>query len=284
MLMTSDNDKNLRGFAGLSGLASVISIIDEPVLPESEADNNPSKLSSQSQQVATPSETGEKDADSPPIKSVEKNGGLGLKLILAIIIISCAVFVIWLTCSGDKDTLYRPPSFLQSDSYPKSSPDPGVQTSGTPQGTGLSYIKPPVGTSNLLSVAEIRWCIRESIRIEAMRDVVDNDVGISEFNRIVDDYNSRCASYRYRNGSLSQAKRDVAPYQSQIVAEAIHVASQWGRSHFSVDPDISTSSTLKNNAKYIKAAQQLLMDLGYAPGPVDGKYGRQTVEAVKDEI
>ncbi len=32
---------------------------------------------------------------------------------------------------------------------------------------------------------------------------------------------------------------------------------------------------------YTREAQQLLTDLGYDPGPVDGQYGPQTADAVK---
>jgi hypothetical protein len=134
----------------------------------------------------------------------------------------------------------------------------------------------------VLSVPEIRWCIREGIRIEAMRDVIDNNAGIDEFNRIVNDYNSRCGSYRYRQGSQSRAERDVEAYRSQIVAEAIREARQLGRSYPSVSPGASTSSAPKKpNAQHTREAQQLLTDLGYDPGPVDGDYGRRTADAVK---
>lgn len=288
MPMAGDNDKDKKGFSGLSDLASEVSGIDEPIKPEPKAEAKPSapKQPPQPQREAAPSEPERKTTSSPPpietVSSGKSGGGSGGKWILGIIGV---IFVIWLINSGDqsnKKPSYTPPSSSQSYSYPQSTPAPAVQTPSTTQSAGLQYTKPSVGTNNVLSVQEIRWCIREGIRIEAMRDVIDNNAGIDEFNRIVNDYNSRCGSYRYREGSQSRAERDVEAYRSQIVSEAIREARQLGRSYPSVSPGVSTSTAPKKpNAQYTREAQQLLTDLGYDPGPVDGDYGRRTADAVK---
>jgi hypothetical protein len=84
-----------------------------------------------------------------------------------------------------------------------------------------SESKPSIGTNHLLSAAEIRYCLAESIRIEAARNVMDKQSSshIARFNRYVDDYNSRCSKYRYRAGALERARRDINPYRGQIRAE-----------------------------------------------------------------
>jgi len=289
MPMAGENDKNKKGFSGLSDLASEVSGIDEPIQPESKTEVKPSaiKQPSQPQRETAPSESERKTTSSPPpietVSSGKSGGGSGGKWILGIIGV---IFVIWLINNGgqsNKKPSYTPPSSSQSYSYPQSTPAPAVQTPSTTQSAGLQYTKPSVGTNNVLSVPEIRWCIREGIRIEAMRDVIDTNAGIDEFNRIVNDYNSRCGSYRYREGSQSRAERDVEAYRSQIVSEAIRDARQLGsRSYPSVSPGASTSSGPKKpNAQHTREAQQLLTDLGYDPGPVDGDYGRRTADAVK---
>ncbi len=94
------------------------------------------------------------------------------------------------------------------------------------ENTELRYVEPPVGTGNLLSVPQIRWCVREGIRIEAIRDVVDNHSEISRFNRKVTNYNNRCGNYSYYRGNLLRAERDVEPYRSQIIAKAIREATR----------------------------------------------------------
>ncbi|HCG7257504.1 TPA: peptidoglycan-binding protein, partial [Vibrio parahaemolyticus] len=290
--MAGDNDKNKKGFSGLSDLASDVSGIDEPIKPELKAEAKPStpKQPPQPQRDTTPSEPERKTTSSPPpietVSSGKSGGGSGGKWILGIIGV---IFVIWLINNGDQNKRkpsYTPPSSSQNYSYPQSTPAPAVQTPSTTQSAGLQYTKPSVGTNNVLSVPEIRWCIREGIRIEAMRDVIDNNAGIDEFNRIVNDYNSRCGSYRYRQGSQSRAERDVEAYRSQIVSEAIREARQLGHSYQpsypSVSPGVSTSTAPKKpNAQYTREAQQILTNLGYDPGPVDGDYGRRTADAVK---
>lgn len=287
--MAGDNDKDKKGFSGLSDLASEVSDINEPIKPEPKAEAKPStpKQPPQPQRETAPSEPERKTTSSPPpietVSSGKSGGGSGGKWILGIIGV---IFVIWMINNAgqsNKKPSYTPPSSSQNYSYPQSTPAPAVQTPSTTQSAGLQYTKPSVGTNNVLSVPEIRWCIREGIRIEAMRDVIDNNAGIDEFNRIVNDYNSRCGSYRYREGSQSRAERDVEAYRSQIVSEAIRDVRQLGsRSYPSVSPGASTSSAPKKpNAQYTKEAQQLLTDLGYDPGPVDGDYGRRTADAVK---
>lgn len=298
MPMAGDKDK--KGFSGLSDLASKVSGIDEPIKPEPKAE---AKQPTLPQREAAPSKPKRKTINSPsPIEAVNpgKSGdGSGVKWILGIIGV---IFVIWMVNSGsqsnnnkkpsysspsspqsNKISSYSPPSSPQSYSYPQSAPNPAVQSPSTTQSAGLQYTKPSAGTWNVLSVPEIRWCIREDIRIKAMRNVIDNNAGIDEFNHIVNNYNIRCGSYRYREGSQSRAERDVEAYRSQISLGAIREARQLGsRPYSSVSSGASTSSALKKpNAEYTKEAQQLLTDLGYDPGPVDGDYGRRTAGAVK---
>lgn len=87
-----------------------------------------------------------------------------------------------------------------------------------------SYHKPSIGSNNVLSVSQIRWCTRESIRIEAMRNVFDTNGGISEFNKIVNDYNARCGNYRYRRGDLTSAQSEVETHRAAITSEAVREA------------------------------------------------------------
>lgn len=290
--MAGDNDNDKKGFSGLSDLASEVSDINEPIKPEPKTEAKPStpKQPPQPQRDTTTSEPEQKSTSSPPpvetVNTGNNEGGSGGKWIFGIISV---IFVIWLINNAEqsnKKPSYTQPSSSQSYGSPKSTPAPVTQTQSTTQSAGLQYTKPSVGTNNVLSVPEIRWCIREGIRIEAMRDVIDNNTGIDEFNRIVNDYNSRCGSYRYREGSQSRAERDVEAYRSQIVSEAIREARQLGRSYQpsypSVSPEVSTSTAPKKpNAQFTREAQQILTDLGYEPGPEDGDYGRRTADAVK---
>ena len=133
-------------------------------------------------------------------------------------------------------------SSSQSYNYPQNTPAPTVQTPNATQSAALEYTKPSVGTNNLLSVSEIRWCLHEQIRIEAMRDVVNTRAGIDELNRIVNDYNSRCAQHRSREGARSQAERAIESYKTQISEEAVREARKLGYADYASYPSASSGT------------------------------------------
>jgi len=226
--MAGNNDKGKKGFSGLSDLASEVSGIDELIKPEPKAEAKPSTTKPPPQPQREKASPERKTKSTPPpvetVSSGNNTGGSGGKWILGIIGVAFVISLINNGWQSNRTSSYDPPSKSQSYSYPQSSPAPAVRAPSSVQNTGLQYTKPSVGTNNVLSVPQIRWCIREGIRIEAMRDVIDSNEEIGKFNRIVVDYNSRCGSYRFRQGSQSRAERDVEPYRSQIVAEAIREA------------------------------------------------------------
>lgn len=89
------------------------------------------------------------------------------------------------------------------------------------ESTRLVEDKPPVGSSLVLSNAQIRYCLAEDIRMDAAKAVADSYSAddVERFNRMVADYNSRCANFRYRRGALESARQDVTPYRSQLQSE-----------------------------------------------------------------
>jgi hypothetical protein len=119
----------------------------------------------------------------------------------------------------------KPVSSQKSNSGKQSAP---AQTAQAPKPAQKDdfYTKPPVGDDNVLSVPEIRWCIRQGIIIEAKRNILNTNSQIGRFNKVVDDYNDRCGSYRYRKGDQSQAEKDVAPYRQEIIAQAVAEAKK----------------------------------------------------------
>lgn len=279
--MSDESEK--KGFGGLSSLASEI---QEEALPKKPA-SPPAKPTSEKASAASNGKAGtqtnasEPRPPSPPRPVAQMppppKGSSAAKWFWSVVGIGVLVV---LFNAGQDD---RRNSGSRSTYSPSSAPSTYTPPRSAPS---LEFSKPPVGTNSVLSVTQIRWCIREGIRVEAMRDIIDTNEGIDEFNRIVNDYNSRCGSYRYRQGSQSRAERDVEAYRSQIVSEAIREARQLGRSYEpsfpSVSPRASTNSAPKKpSAQYTREAQQLLTDLGYDPGPVDGDYGRRTADAVK---
>lgn len=297
-----DKKNSKRGFSGLVDLVSDVSGADEdssqdPLSSSSSPSGNiPGHTASDDREVENKnsSRTDEnwttwtmgqskrrKTSDSvPPIKTVEKEksgDGSVKKWFLGIIAI---IFVIWLFSNGeqtDKSTLYNSTQPKQTGNTTQSNAPP-ITSPKKNHKTELQYEKPPVGTNNKLFVPQICWCLRESIRIETMRDLVDSDYGVDVFNKIVEDYNCRCASYQYLQGSLESAQRQVETHRSQIVSEAISDAEILG---LTFNPNETSKVSRRPGTKITREAQMLLTELGYDPGPIDGQYGRRTADSVK---
>ncbi|MCY4052800.1 MAG: hypothetical protein OXE98_02845 [Hyphomicrobiales bacterium] len=82
--------------------------------------------------------------------------------------------------------------------------------------------RPPVGKNNLLSMAELHYCLAEEIRLEGARaylDIYGYSGEVGRFIWMVDDYNNRCASFQYRAGDLERAQHAVEVFKSDILTE-----------------------------------------------------------------
>lgn len=179
---------------------------------------------------------------------------------------------------------YTPPS---SSSTYTASPAPK-----TPR-TVLEFSKPPVGQNNILSMPQIRWCLREDIRVQALRPLTTSNQEIDQFNAVVSDYNRRCGSFRYRQGTLERARREVEAVRAEIVAATIQESpTQLGGSSGTrsaetrkVMPPPSVPSVQRRpshqRSEVVFQIQSLLKQLGYNPGPADGIYGVKTKAAIE---
>ena len=204
----------------------------------------------------------------------------GWKWILGI---SAVIVVIWMAAgSGNKNQ--TSPSYSSSPSAPSYSPP--AETPAVP--SRLSEELPPVGTNNVLSSAQLRYCLAEDIRLESAKAAVNNfiDSHVDRFNGMVSNYNSRCGQFRYRKGALESARSEVERYRADLQAE--------GRGRFST----GTSAAPKSPPQVVKptpsavsppaqaarpepdstvfAIQQRLNQLGYNAGVADGFAGGGT--------
>jgi hypothetical protein len=86
---------------------------------------------------------------------------------------------------------------------------------------GISETQPPVGRGLTLERPQIRWCVAEDIRLEAGRRALHGDRkgDVQRFNEMVQDFNARCASYRYRSGMLQSVRGEVEARRSQLEAD-----------------------------------------------------------------
>ena len=132
---------------------------------------------------------------------------------------------------------------------------------------------PSAGRNQLLSVAELRWCMREDIRIEVLHTRGARS-DAARFNEAAGNYNLRCARFRYREDDFAEARRDIDEARSSIVSEALAEA-------FALTTPEKDKLAAAGYSVLTKDVQELLHALGYAPGPVDGRYGARTRAAVE---
>lgn len=133
---------------------------------------------------------------------------------------------------------------------------------------------PPTGRDRLFSVAEIRWCLREDVRIEVLQQRLASQES-QRFNVMVGEYNRRCTRFRYRDNELELARRDIDDARRWIVEEAL------GEAYASSASETQTKLAGVGYSLLTQDVQELLRAVGQNPGPVDGYYGAQTKAAVE---
>jgi len=108
-------------------------------------------------------------------------------------------------------------------------PRPNVAHQNITQTFEIQYDMPPTDTSYMLTIAQIRWILREDIRIEAMRDIINprNAHAVDKFNSMVNNYNARVAEFRYAVQDMEYAQREIEAMRDQIAWEAAHEARRW---------------------------------------------------------
>lgn len=310
------NSKDGKGFAGLVDLVSDLSDLS-PLGENNKSVEEPNRSHAQAKENAVSAirEGGQNRAQgsSPTWTSSEASSGMPIDTKFVLWALAVIVLVILYAMSQNGSTGQSSSSFsvqgesnseysestdgksaggnlsdlsltdLDSDEKPQNKTSPQNSTvSSRYDETQPEYEKPSKGTSNILSIPQIRWCIKSGMRIEAMRGIFISNSGIDRFNEIVADYNSRCGSYRYRQGNLALAQRQVEEWRGAIESEARAEATRIKQNLSSTSTGASTNNApMKPNAQHTREAQQLLTDLGYDPGPVDGDFGPRTANAVK---
>jgi hypothetical protein len=78
----------------------------------------------------------------------------------------------------------------------------------------------PYQTYRTVSVSELRYCKRQKARLEAVQNDQMSNPQIDRFNSAIEDYNSRCGSFRYRESDMDTVNREMANDQTNIRAEA----------------------------------------------------------------
>ena len=235
--MTNDpSGREARGFKGFDALVSDVSDMDVPK-PRSVHVAEKAKPASAVPAARHRSSGTESGDVSPKSPTPERSSfGPGWKAATAIVI-AIAVVGAWNSTPDKPQKPLQPTS--QAYSAPQAAPQAAVAppppVAAAPSRPATRKVeqqgeeKPPIGSDKVLSVAQIRYCLAEDIRMSALSKVIDDysQRQVDGFNALVADYNSRCASYRYRRGSLEAARRDVEARRVQLEREGVSRLRQW---------------------------------------------------------
>jgi hypothetical protein len=197
----SDNEK--KGFSGLSSLDTDI----DPVITSPKPQE---KIPATA--VPQPSKS-KNESSAPPLSFVvtpppESSELLFIKKYWGWIVIG--IFFIWVASSNNSPTVSNSKkSTSNSYSAPTSN---SYSTPTTPTyNTSIYESMPSYGSAQILNTNEIYYCLAEEVRIEANRTTQNqyDDYSVEKFNRTIADYNSRCSNFRYKEFSMSAAKKEL---------------------------------------------------------------------------
>ena len=236
----SSNDKKGKGFAGLD---SMVSDVTEDVTRATAA--SPPPPQPQSKPAVFP----EDGSQSPNSK---KTGigrvGWGIAGVIG--------FAVLISNSGDWNsppTSRDAPPSLSAPAAESQAPTPSETLPVASSTAGVE--KPPVGRDEVLGAPQIRYCITERIRIDAVESVINNayDHEVDRFNALVNDYNSRCGKFRYRGDDVERVRRELNPASAAIASAA---RSEWVRSSLGLDTPSTPPADLQVPAQQTSRPRQ----------------------------
>lgn len=207
-----------KGFAGLSSLVSDVDTTSPQPAPKKE----PAASAPNAGQSAQPRPQPNQQRQTYQEPAQPSSGGSSAgKWVLGI---AAVIGVFWLIGQANKTTTtssapaYYPPEQTATPSY---APPAETQAPSRPEES-----MPPVGQNQVLSTAQIRYCLAEDIRMESAKSAINNyiDADVDRFNAMVADYNSRCSSFRYQTNNrgrndLNSAQRDIEPFKVELQNE-----------------------------------------------------------------
>jgi hypothetical protein len=145
---------------------------------------------------------------------------------------------------------------------------------------------PARGSDILLAESEVRYCLFEAARLEAVRTAPRTPVQGAYLRLAIDDYNSRCAGFRADPGSLERLRRETQSRAGALRTQAGERMALWAASP--APPPREADSPLATGLRRLelsrpedaRAVQERLRALGYDPGPIDGVWGQRSHTAL----
>jgi peptidoglycan hydrolase-like protein with peptidoglycan-binding domain len=229
--------------------------------------------------------------------------------------------------SGPSSQRSAPPTRRVESSPPPYQPqqpnrDPFPSPSRTPfptDPTELSEVKPPIGSGNVLTRPNIRYCRFQKARLSSIEGDLRNSFETDEFNKLADDYNARCADFRYYEDDLRTVEDELRGRSAMLIQEGRRISAAWRSRSTSLNgtapgssspfdskptapampitglppeitgvpgsaPEKSRQDEMATNLidlNIANAVQKRLLELGFFRGPVNGVWGPQSRNALK---
>lgn len=195
-----DNASKATGFAALGDLSSVaMPAKAEPEAPAIKPEAPASAEARASPPAPEPTQTGPYQGQQASV-----GGRSGKGKVIAVVLVGLGA--LWMF-SGSNNHSGRPTS--ASTNSPAYTPSPPLESA------------PPIGTGLLLERDKVRYCVAEDIRLDGAKTALNhhNQFDVDRFNGMIADYNSRCSSFRYRQGVLESVRREAEADRFRLEAQ-----------------------------------------------------------------
>lgn len=137
-----------------------------------------------------------------------------------------AVFILMVIVNSDKKS-----TSTQNTTYTPSYQTPNQAPAYSPPTYGdTAEIPPPLGTNGTVTRPELRYCMFESARMDEIKIIMGSaasDRLISEYNKLVDNWNSRCQNTQYYAVDKTAIDFELAYSQDKINSDAMARWSSW---------------------------------------------------------
>ncbi len=196
-------------------------------------------------------------------------------------IVAAGILIASLSDKSPPRSTYNYPSQPSQPSYPSNENRVPAPVAPTPE--DFAEVIPQVGTGLTLSRSNIRYCQYQKERFKPIEADLRHSQEISAFNRLVDDYNSRCGNFRYRESDLNAVTGEVISKSAVLAAEGRSILLSWRRESAPPRPPIFPQMVPETNQptdllqlENATNVQRRLNELGYFKGPMNGAWGPQS--------
>jgi peptidoglycan hydrolase-like protein with peptidoglycan-binding domain len=155
--------------------------------------------------------------------------------------------IIAISALSNNKPAYLPPRPIPQPIYsspepPPQHPQPPLEQPTTaPSLLDTAEAMPPIGSNLEFARGNIRYCDFQRARLEFSRTIIVGGAVLDSFNRAIDDWNSRCSSYRYLQEDRSAVEAELLVKQSDLQAQARGMVADWTADQRALLPSLPTT-------------------------------------------